>query len=266
MSDYKVTKADLSQVNRRYMALSISMFNYNTQNGPIIAYALGPLLRKLYPSDEEYKEAMHNHYKYFNSMSFMTSLILGIVISMEEKFGIKGKDAIQDFKAGIMGPTAGIGDSIFFVILPGIFVPIAASLGYQGNIFGVVLLAIYCIAVEIFRSKFIYWGYNLGTSVVSQLKDKISVVTEACSILGLTVVGALVPSVIGVTCPLEFTLASGSVINVQSLLDSLLPSLLPVAFTALYVKLLSTKKFTMIQLIVITLVVSIVLGGLGILG
>lgn len=266
MSEYTITKKDISQVNRRYMALSISMFNYNTQNGPIIAYSLAPVLRKLYPNDDDFKEAMSNHYKYFNSMSFMTSLILGIVISMEEKFGLEGKDAIQDFKAGIMGPTAGIGDSLFFVIFPGIFVPIAASLGYQGNPFGVVLLGIYCIVVEVVRSKFIYIGYNMGASVISKLKDKVAIVTESCSILGLTVVGALITSVITVTCPLEFTLDSGSVINVQSLLDSLIPSLLPVCFVAIFVKVLASKKMTMTQLVLVTLICSIVLGGLGILG
>jgi mannose PTS system EIID component len=266
MNNYKVTKADLSEVNKRYMNLSISMFNYNTQNGPIIAYALMPVLRKLYPNDEDFKAALKNHYKYFNSQSYMSSLILGAVISMEEQLGIEGKETIQDFKTGIMGPTAGIGDSIFFVILPGIFVPIAASLGYSGNPFGVFLLAAYTVAVELWRSRFIYYGYEMGTSIISKMKDKVATLTESCSILGLTVVGALVTTAVSVTCPISVTLSSGSVINVQGLIDSLLPSLLPVAFTALFVKILKDKKITMTQLIIIVLIGSIVLGGLGILG
>lgn len=265
-SAYKVTKKDITSTHLRYMSMSIAMFNYQTQNGPMVVYSFAPILRKLYPNDADYIEALNNHYKYFNSQSYMSSLILGAVLSMEEQLGLEGKDTIQDFKAGIMGPTAGIGDSVFFVILPGIFVPIAASMAYQGNIFGVAILLAWAIGIEIWRWNFFKYGYNMGTAVVTKLKDKIGTLTEACSILGLTVLGALITSVVKVTCPLTFTLSSGSVINIQNLLNSLLPNLLPVAFTALFAFLLAKKKATMLQLIFVVLVISIVGAAFKILG
>lgn len=263
---YKITKKDRDQVNWRMMSRAIACFNYSTQNGPAIAYGLEPVLRKLYPDDKDYITAMDNHYKYFNSQPYMATMILGAVLAMEEQLGIEGKDTIQDFKAGIMGPTAGIGDSIFWFIIPGIFTPIAASLSFQGNLMGVGILLLSRIAIGILRWNMFDYGYKMGTGIIGKLGSQLGVLTEAFGILGLTVVGAMITSVVTVTCPLEFTLSSGGVINIQGLLDTLLPSLLPISFTAVMTYVMSKQKFTMTQLILITLVVSIVCGAFGILG
>lgn len=263
---YKVTKKDRDQVNWRMMRNAIACFNYSTQCAPKMPYALQPVLRKLYPDDKDYITALDNHYKYFNSQPYMATMILGAVLAMEEQLGIEGKDTIQDFKAGIMGPTAGIGDSIFWFIIPGIFTPIAASLAFQGNLLGIGILLISRIAIAILRWNMFDYGYKMGTGIIEKLGAQLGIMTEAFGVLGLTVVGAMVTTVVTVSCPLEWTLSSGGVINIQNLLNTLLPALLPISFTAVMVAAMSKQKFTMTQLIMITLVISIVCGALGILG
>ena len=115
---YQLTEKDIKHANFRFLWLSISAFNYSTQNGPGVAFGLAKALRKLYPDDKDYIAAMDNHFKYFNSQPYMASLIIGAALGMEQELGIEGADAIQDFKTGLMGPTAGIGDSIFWIMMP----------------------------------------------------------------------------------------------------------------------------------------------------
>ena len=70
------------------------------------------------------------------------------------------------------------------------------------------------------------WGYNMGINVVTKLGKQITVFTEACSVLGLTVVGSLISSVVKLQTGITYT--NGDVtMKVQELLDGVMPSLLP---------------------------------------
>lgn len=265
MSNKVLTDKDIEQANLRFMHTVIHVFNYETQEGPAVCYALAPALRKIYPNDDDYEKALLNESKYFNSQPYMASLIIGAALGMEEQLGIEGADTIQNFKTGIMGPTAGIGDSLFWIILPAIFTPIEAALSFEGNYAGILIGLAYHIGVAIWRHGFFKYGYEMGTKFVTIMRDKVPAVTEAASILGLTVIGALIPSTVTVTCPLEYTLSTGSVINIQSLLDRLMPNLLSVVLAAVCAVLLGKKKVTMTVLVLVVLVFSIIMSSLGVL-
>ncbi|HBA0799995.1 TPA: PTS system mannose/fructose/sorbose family transporter subunit IID, partial [Enterococcus faecium] len=47
---YQVTKKDLRKANYRWL-MSVCTFNYQTQQGASVTYALSPILRKLYKDD-----------------------------------------------------------------------------------------------------------------------------------------------------------------------------------------------------------------------
>lgn len=49
-------------------------------------------------------------------------MILGATLAMEERDGIKSKDAVQALKTSLMGPFAGVGDTIIWILLPTIMV------------------------------------------------------------------------------------------------------------------------------------------------
>lgn len=264
--EYQLTKKDIKQANDRMLISAIAMFNYQTQNGPNVAYALAPALRKLYPNDEDYKTALLNHFKYFNSQPYTASLIIGAALGMEQELGIEGKDAIQNFKVGLMGPGAGIGDSIFWIILPAIFTPIAAASAYEGSYVGLIIYTLYEIILAVLRYRFFGWGFNMGTNVITKYRKQINVLTDAASVLGLCVLGALIPSTVTIVCPLEFTFSTGSVVNIQSLLDSLVPNLLSIVIAGICAVLLGKRKVTMTTLVLVVLVISIIGSVLGILG
>ena len=48
----------------RWSLMAVTTFNYDTQLAPAVVFGIGPL-RKIYPDDEEYVEALNNHFRYF---------------------------------------------------------------------------------------------------------------------------------------------------------------------------------------------------------
>lgn len=114
-SGYKVTKKDLRNANWRWL-MSVCTFNYQTQQGASVAYALSPVLRKIYTNDEDYKQALNNHFRYYNTQPWLAAIILGACVAMEERDGLAAADAVQDLKIGTMGPLAGVGDSLLMTM------------------------------------------------------------------------------------------------------------------------------------------------------
>lgn len=265
MSNNVLTKADIYEASWRWMQLGIGTFNYETQLALTNQYSLRKALRKLYPNDEEYKAVLHNHGKYFNTQPYLSSMVMGAALGMEEQLGIEGMDAIQNFKVGLMGPLAGIGDTLFWIVLPAIFTPIEAAMAIDGNIIGVVICFIKAVIIGAFRWNFFYWGYKAGTKAIISLRDQLQNLTDCASILGITVVGALVPSLVSVTCPLSFTTATGGEIVIQNYLDMIMPKMLAVIITGICYSLLGKKKVKMTTLVVGVLVFSIIASALGIL-
>lgn len=64
-----LTKKDCVKGAIRWSLMAITTFNYDTQLAPAVVFGIGPLLRKIYKDDDEYVEALNNHYKYFNAMA-----------------------------------------------------------------------------------------------------------------------------------------------------------------------------------------------------
>lgn len=266
MSNKVLTKADVNSAGLRWMVMPMSSFCYELQFGQAVVFALAPALRKLYPNDDDYLAALNNHYKYFNTQPYMCQIVLGAALGMEEQLGRDGAETIQNFKTGVMGPLAGIGDTLFWVVIPTIWASIALPMALEGNATGIVLWTLFAIALTLFRLKFFEWGYNLGTKLVTELKSTLQVLTDACSILGMTVVGALIPSVVSVTIPYVINFKTGTSMSIQEQLDKIMPCMIPVLLTFICYKLLGKKKVSMTSLVFIVLIISVIGSALGILG
>ena len=192
-SGYKVTKKDLRNANWRWL-MSVCTFNYQTQQGASVAYALSPVLRKIYTNDEDYKQALNNHFRYYNTQPWLAAIILGACVAMEERDGLAAADAVQDLKIGTMGPLAGVGDPAFWFTLRPILDALGASMALSGSIAGPLL---FFFAWNIIRYAFLWYtqefGYKVGSSIAKDLSGGLmGKVTEGASILGMFIIGALV--------------------------------------------------------------------------
>ena len=134
-----LTKKDCVKGAIRWSLMAITTFNYDTQLAPAVVFGIGPLLRKIYKDDDEYVEALNNHYKYFNTMPWLANIVLGATLALEDKEGITSLDAVQNIKVSLMGPLAGIGDTLFWTLLPTIMGSIAGYMALEGNPIGVIL-------------------------------------------------------------------------------------------------------------------------------
>lgn len=255
---YQVTKADLRKTADRYNFMACNIFNYESQMGPAVAWAMAPVLRKIYKNDEEYKAALNNHFSYFNSTTVMSSMILGATLAAEEKDGIAAKETVSSLKTSLMGPFAGVGDTLVWVLWPTIMGSIAGSMAQQGNPLGAIIWLICNIIFWFVKRKMFAVGYTSGTKLITNLGQRLSTFTEAASIMGLSVVGALIVTSVKVSTALQFQIGEVA-LNLQTdVLDKIMPSLLPVLLTALIYKLLGNKKWTPTKLILLIIAISLV--------
>lgn len=262
---YQVTKKDLSRTAARYNFMACNIFNYESQQGPAVAWAMAPVLRKIYKNDEEYKAALNNHFNYYNSTTVMSSMILGATLAIEEKDGIQAKETVQSLKTSLMGPFAGVGDTLVWVLWPTIIGSISGYMAQQGNPLGAIVWLICNIIFWFVKCKFFKVGYTSGTKLITNLGSKLSAFTEAASIMGLSVVGALIASSINITTALNFKVGEVA-LNLQTdVLDKIMPALLPVILTAVVYKLLGSKKWTATKLILLVIGIALVCSFFGIL-
>lgn len=262
---YQVTKKDLKKTADRYNFMACNIFNYESQMGPAVAWAMTPVLRKIYKKDEEYKEALNNHFNYFNSTTVMSSMILGATLAIEEKDGIEAKETVQSLKTSLMGPFAGVGDTLVWVLWPTIMGSISGYMAQQGNPLGAIIWFIANIIFWFVKRKMFEVGYTSGTKLITNLGKSLTTFTEAASIMGLSVVGALIASSVKMTTALNFKVGEVSLALQTDILDRIMPSLLPVLLTALVYKLLGNKKWTATKLILLIIVIALVCSFFGIL-
>ena len=262
----KVTKKDLNKMFRRWIFSAGLGYNFETQQAPSVAFSMRKALRKIYKDDKEYIEAMDNHYKYFNANPLMANVILGATLAMEENEGIKAKNAVQSLKTSLMGPFSGVGDSIFWILIPTIMGSIAGYMAVQGNATGAVIWMIlqaifYFLKVWLFKT-----GYNSGTKLVTSLGKKINIFTDAISIMGLMVIGCLIPTVVKVFIPLKFKTGKVILSLQNGILDKIMPALLPVAVTIFVYWLLGKKNITPTKIIGLIILICLLGSFTGILG
>ena len=87
-SGYKVTKKDL-RTRTGAGSMSVCTFNYQDPAGRSRSPTPSPILRKIYTNDEDYKQALNNHFRYYNTQPWLAAIILGACVAMEERDGLR---------------------------------------------------------------------------------------------------------------------------------------------------------------------------------
>lgn len=263
-----LTKGDLNKMAFTSMFLQAS-FNYERMQACGFAWSILPGIQKIYKGDPEgLKKALHRHMEFFNTHPFLVTPIMGIVIAMEEKK--EDPELIRAVKVATMGPLGGIGDAIFWFTL----LPIAASLGagfaLQGNIIGpIIFLVLFNIVHLGMRFGLMGYFYHFGLDAFESLKSVTTHFQKAASIIGVTVVGALIASFVRLSIIFQFNVGSGSnikVVNLQKdVIDAIMPNLLPLCFTLGIYYLISKKGWSPVRVIWAIIIFGIVMSYLKIL-
>jgi len=264
-AEKKITKKDISRVFwRTILGLQIG-WNYEKMQGLGYCFAMIPILKKLYKTKEEMINALKLHLQFFNTTPAMAHLIAGADMAMEEEYGISNEDTISGIKTGLMGPFAGIGDTVFVAIYRTIVFSVASYMALQGNVIGALLPIIPAIFIWWVRYEFTVIGYEQGRKIAIGFANQLKQLTEGAAILGLTVIGGLAPAVVKANVPLVFK--TGDVeLKVQDMLNNIMPSLVPIAIVLLSYWLLGRKGFNSTRLILFLVCLGVILFNLKILG
>lgn len=136
----------------------------------------------------------------------------------------------------------------------------------QKNAVGAVLWMLMYIAFYWLKMWLFNLGYESGTKLITTLGEKINVFTDAISIMGLMVVGSLVPAVVKVYTPLKFATGKVSLSLQKGIFDKIMPGLLPVCLALLVYWLLGKKSWTPTRIILLIILICLIGAATGILG
>ena len=217
-------------------------------------------IRELYDTNEERVKELKKYMVFYNSEVFTVGPIInGIACSMEEAHAngenVTEKD-INAVRTGLMGPVAGIGDTVMQGILFPILFGIGCSMALDGSYLGPILsFAIFEILIFGCGYFMFMTGYKQGkTSLLKILKNgTIDRIINSFSIVGLMVVGSMAATRVTVNTPLAIKVGEGTT-TIQSVLDSLAPGLIPLGITLLVWWMLKKKINTVWIIIAIFLV------------
>lgn len=257
----KVKKTDLQKIFWRSIPLNHS-WNYERMANVGFAWALMPLLKKLYPQKKDFSNAMKRHLELYNVTQYISTFPMGIAAAMEEENSLKSdfdESSISNVKTALMGPLSGIGDSFFWGTIRVIATGVSIQLALQGNILGPILFFLIFNTVHyLFRYYGTFLGYGLGTNVISEVEQSglMSKLTKYASIVGMIVVGAMTMDMVKVNFVFKVgsTKTGGS--TIQSLLNGIFPGI-PVLLVFGLTYWLLKKKLNPLWIMLIMLLLSI---------
>ena len=255
----KLTKKDLRRLGIRSIAEQAG-FSFERMQAPGFTWSMLPCFEKLYPvSKKDMSEFMTYNMEFMNTEMHMATFLMGLELSMEERH--TDRNLIAGIRNGLFGPLAGLGDAIFwFTVLP-ISAGICCSLAQDGSVLGPILYIAIWFFMAISRIWFAEAGYNVGSRLIENIGTTTKYLTEAAGILGMMVVGGLIPSYVSVAFSDDLVFGVGST-TVQSVFDNIMPNVLPLALVFL-VFWLFKKKANVLAIILGIIAFGILMSFLG---
>ena len=260
-----LTKKDLRRCLNRYIFTRQSPFNYETMQSGGWVYSIHPAMEKIYDGDADLlAEKYKDHFKFYNTHPWMGNIILGACIAIESTKDPDATKQAVEMRTALMGPLAGIGDAIIWIMFMTILGAIAAYMALEGSIVGWGIAEVIQLVIWFAFYKLFFVAYEQGVTFVTTRSAQLQHITEAASVLGLSVVGALVASTVNVK--FGITMSYGEVVQpVNDLLDSIIPHFGNVVTVALIYWGLGRKNMTSGKMIVLVLVAAILLSAIGVL-
>lgn len=262
-------KKDVNGVFLRWIWTAELSNSFERMQALAVASSFAPALRKIYTTDEEFEEALKRHLTFFNTQANWGCLIHGTVLAMEEQRAMGSEipgEMITGIKTGLMGPIAGIGDTLDFGTIQTILFALGASFATAGNAVGIVFPILFAV-ITFLEARFLFGlGYNLGKESIQKILSSgaINVIIDCASIVGMFMMGALSASIVKVSTPLSWTFGDKAIV-LQDTLNAIAPGILPLTAVFFVFWGIKYKKWTITKCLVILIIASIVGAFFGIL-
>ncbi|MEG0360402.1 MAG: PTS system mannose/fructose/sorbose family transporter subunit IID [Longicatena sp.] len=233
-----ITKRDINIAWFRWHAFSETSLNFERLQALAFCHSMSGILEKLYPNKEDLSVALQRHLTMYNTQANWGSIVNGMTIALEEKAASETEETkeltatlVTGLKTGLMGPIAGIGDTLDFgtvrPIVMGICIPFALNGSVIASLIPLVFQVVYMIVTS---NLLLNLGYTKGKeSIVDVLQSgTIHKVIEGAGMFGLLVMGALSATYVKVSTPLVIATEGAKDIVLQEMIDKIVPNLLPI--------------------------------------
>lgn len=229
-----LTKQELDRLFWRYQLRYLTCCNLENWHGNCYAYDMAPLYKKYYDKDGQ-REGMLRMFDFINTEQTTASVLWGILVGMEEQKAL-GKpvndEMIRTVKSSLMGPLAGVGDSLVQATILPLLTTIAISLTGAGDVLSPLGVVLFIIATPIllwaYARVLFNNGYTLGKDAVSTLMGTaMDRIKTAVQLFGIIVIGALSASYVKLSTPLSFAAsADATPVVLQDVINGIFPNLL----------------------------------------
>ena len=272
----RLTRRDLVHSWALWTFFAHANYNYERLQGTGFAHAMTPIIRRLYTTEDEIRAALKRHLVFFNTEPNFGNVVHGTVIAMEEQRANGAAiddDAINSVKSGLMGPMAGIGDTLSQSTITPILLALGIGIaggtasgtavptlsGATGNPLGAIIYMV-LVSIVIVTIGYTAWmqGYARGRSFVTEIlrSGTIDRVLVGAGVLGNMVLGALAANFVVVNLAPTVNIA-GAQMNLQAaIIDPLFPGALALGLVVMTWYLLR-RRVSPLALLAVYLVFSI---------
>lgn len=266
-----LNRKDLMKVFWRFSCFPMVTINYERFQTLQYFSALSKALWKLFPNHEDRVSAAKRHMAFFNTTPQWMSFIIGITVATEEQIANlphgaereQLEESVNVVKASLMGPLAGIGDSLGATV-GAIIGALSAGFALSGSVFGAVTFVVLTNAYYMGISYYgFFYSYRNGMKVIRDMNKTgiLDKIMESATILGMMAVGALIPSWVGFSLTTNFAIGD-YVLNIQEELNKIIPGLVPLILTII-LAFLYKKNISSLKLVVLIFVAALIFSLLG---
>ena len=261
----KLSKKTLNKSFRNWYYGHLTCFSQEHMQTFGYLCAMLPIVEELYETKEEQKEALETYKAFFNTEPQLGTVIVGVTVGLEEAKA-NGEDVdgetINGLRAGLMGPIAGIGDSLVVGVMIPLLLGIALGLSTGGSPVGAVFYIIAWNLIVTLGMRMLYFkGYEFGGKAVEFLTGEKSVaLRESIMMLGSMVIGAVAATWVSVSTVFKMVNEeTGEVfLDLNAQINSVLPKGLTAIFVLLCWYLISKKKMSPLKVMLLLVVIAFI--------
>lgn len=265
MAKNTLTATENSMLKKMFLLSHMVFINFTMakMEANCFTMSMAPVIEEIYGDDKEAKSAAYlRHNAFFNTHVVPFDFCLGLAAAMEKDVAA-GKipgSTVDAIKASLMGPTAGMFDSLFFNCLRVIAGGIGIGLCQNGNILGtIIFILMYGVSQSVFKWLLLNAGYSMGLGFIDTIFNSglVAHATQAAAILGLMMIGAMTSTTVSVA--LTWTPKIGdATLEVAPLFDAIYPGILNVILVLTLMWFIKKKNAKPIVLILSLLGISLI--------
>lgn len=261
----KLSKKTLNKSFRNWYYGHLTCFSQEHMQTFGYLCSMLPIIEELYETKEEQKEALETYKAFFNTEPQLGTVIVGVTVGLEEAKAngepVTG-DTINGLRAGLMGPIAGIGDSLVVGVLIPLLLGIALGLSTDGSPVGGIFYIIAWNLIVTLGMRMLYFkGYELGGKAVEFLTgEKATALRESIMMLGSIVIGAVAATWVSVNTVFKMVNAETgeAFLDLNAQINSVLPKGLTAVFVLFCWYMIAKKKMSPIKVMLLLVVIAFV--------